>query len=289
MEQIEEVLKWSDISGVAITPYLVEREVLEGSRPVLVAHQLVREDRRLINAPGDNIRVPTATQLTAGNFSEGTTDYETILAEKTISKVTISVDKHKYSNYGVTQTLLENQPDIAWIRLGLRNTGAAVAEAIDSDIITTLIAGVDSTHIVSPGTSGALNYDDVVNARAKMLADDWSPAYLLVHPDQEADLLKDTKFIDASKYGSPDVLLNGEIGRFAGLTVLKSTQIPSGSALLAVSPNYKYGPSAYIAYKRPIETGQKEFENKETVVYWASARYGVGVAQGKALASISYC
>jgi len=55
------------------------------------------------------------------------------------------------------------------------------------------------------------------------------PFVLFIAPEQEGDLEKDSQFTNASEYGSNDIVLNGEIGKYHGVKILSTTQTPAGT------------------------------------------------------------
>ena len=46
----------------------------------------------------------------------------------------------------------------------------------------------------------------------------------IVHPDVAFDLKEDSEWVDAAKYGAPEQLFNGEIGRIAGVRFVETTE-----------------------------------------------------------------
>lgn len=46
----------------------------------------------------------------------------------------------------------------------------------------------------------------------------------IISPDLEYDLMKDEEWVEASKYGAPDQLFKGEIGRIAGVRFVSTTE-----------------------------------------------------------------
>lgn len=54
--------------------------------------------------------------------------------------------------------------------------------------------------------------------------------FLIVSPEFYAVLLGDPRFVDASKYGTNVGILNGEVGRIVGFSVIVSNTIPAGTA-----------------------------------------------------------
>ncbi|WP_078290672.1 N4-gp56 family major capsid protein [Mycobacterium sp. D16R24] len=54
--------------------------------------------------------------------------------------------------------------------------------------------------------------------------------FLLVSPEFYALILGDPRFTDASKYGTNAPIMNGEVGRIVGFSVLVANTIPAGTA-----------------------------------------------------------
>lgn len=53
------------------------------------------------------------------------------------------------------------------------------------------------------------------------------PFVLFVSPEQENVLLKDSQFVNAAEYGSSEVLMNGEIGKYLGVKIVVTPNVPS--------------------------------------------------------------
>lgn len=53
------------------------------------------------------------------------------------------------------------------------------------------------------------------------------PFVALLGVEQEGSLLKDSQFMNASEYGSNDIIMNGEIGKYAGLKVISTANTRS--------------------------------------------------------------
>lgn len=53
------------------------------------------------------------------------------------------------------------------------------------------------------------------------------PFLCYIAPEQEEAFLNETKFTNASEYGSNEILLNGEIGKYIGVKILTTTKVPS--------------------------------------------------------------
>lgn len=55
----------------------------------------------------------------------------------------------------------------------------------------------------------------------------WSSPYVMfIAPEQEETLLKDSQFTNAAEYGSQEIVLNGEIGRYLNTKIISTTKTP---------------------------------------------------------------
>jgi len=281
-QQIEETLKSSDIP-TALMEFIIWSDVLEGARANLVAEQVVYVDKRLIGRNGNSIRVPHASQLSASTASE---DGQMSTSDKTITATTITVDTKVYSAVSLTKELLEDFTSIDWVRLQFRNMGRAVQEYIDTQILSMLIDNAGLTRAAS--TPGSLKYDDVIDAVKQMAAENYRARWLIVNPAKAGDLLKDTKFIDAqSQYYRFSNLLNGEIGEFAGVRVLETTQIAASRCLLLIDPYDRDGPAAIVAYKRDITVTSDTDADYDRMRWYTTARVGMNVVRPTGILLIS--
>jgi N4-gp56 family major capsid protein len=57
-----------------------------------------------------------------------------------------------------------------------------------------------------------------------------SPHVLFIGPAQEMALRKDSQFVNASEYGSDEVVLNGEIGKYLGIKIVVTNNIETTAA-----------------------------------------------------------
>jgi N4-gp56 family major capsid protein len=53
------------------------------------------------------------------------------------------------------------------------------------------------------------------------------PFVLFIAPEQENVFLKDAQFVDASEYGGNEVVMNGEIGKYLGIKIVVTDNVPS--------------------------------------------------------------
>ena len=99
-----------------------------------------------------------------------------------------------------------------------------------------------------------------------------------------ADLLKDTKFINASAYGSREPILNGEIGKFAGLKVFVTTQATDGKALVFDSKK-----ASMLVIKRDVTVRRRENPDTDSIEIYFTKMYKPYVIHEKAVCIILNC
>jgi len=132
-------------------------------------------------------------------------------------------------------------------------------------------------------SAGTLGYNDVVSAVNKVRAENYNPTILFIHPNQEADLLKDNRFIDASKYGAREPLLNGEIGKFAGCKVIVENYSALDNKPIVADPTE----AGWLVIKRDVSVKRDELPISESIKIAAFAEYAVKVTQPAAVAHIT--
>ncbi|MEU4718390.1 phage capsid protein [Nonomuraea dietziae] len=111
--------------------------------------------------------------------------------------------------------------------------GRKMLEVADRFVARQMIANAGAKNVAisipATGNKGDALYDAVVDNVVQELDDNDIPEdqrFLIVTPRIKAMLLKSSKFTDASQYGSDEPIRNGEIGRFSGLRVQVTTNIP---------------------------------------------------------------
>jgi len=293
MITIEETLVASAIvTALSTGPYLIYSEVFEGARRPLVWLTLCKEDFSLIGVAGKAIKFLTATHLSASSNTEAYVDTSGMgVADKTVARVDLSVGDPIYCATQLSDILLEDFPNVDWLRLNLRNMGAAVMEYLDDSVFDVINAASGMTH----STTAGLTYGEVVDALAKMentnwTADEATAPFLLVAPETAAVLLKDTTFVDARRYTTYELsrMVEGEIGMFAGCRVLKSVLLDGYDKAFIVFPNdSKNGPVVILAWKRRMLVRNERSEFYGHAYYVASIRANSAVVQSAGICEIT--
>lgn len=262
-----------------LVPKIVLREIDVAARAARKARSLVRANRDLVGAKGRSISFPKRGQLTAASVAEGSVpSYGTV----TYSATTISPTKIglavRISQEAIDGTEIDVINDI------IKEAGEALADKEDQDIIAIFTTAGGAAFTIDASAAGTLTYDDILSARTSIIGANYKPSILFLHPDQEADILKDSKFIDASKYGDREPILNGEIGKLAGLKTLVSQNFPTGKALV-LDPTR----AAWLAIKRDIQLKRKDEPSSDSIELYFFEEYGSSVVNSSAVAIITGC
>jgi N4-gp56 family major capsid protein len=291
---IDETLKSSDLPS-DLKPHLLFREVLLGAEKRKIFMQLVEETDELVGNVGTKISVPyvsagfTSGSITADNLDN--TGYSA--TSMAISDIDVSIGNIIYAATKIADVLKEDQPKYDWVRIAVRKMGEAVAETREGDVRDCIIAGVGSTF--SSASAGTLAYADVTKAVNKYLkANSWypeaqNPPILVLHPDQEDDLVNSTLFTDTARYSDAETPFTGETGRFASCRVLSTDMMTPALALVVMPPNVSYGPTTVFAWKRKTLLKTEEEVTYGRSLYVVSERYGVSVVQSAGIVLISNC
>ncbi len=107
---------------------------------------------------------------------------------------------------------------------GEENVEAAIITALES-ASTNEVFGGDATATTNLETGDTITPDLIISARGQIRALNGIPRILIIHPEQETDLIRYTQFINANEYGGREVVLNGEIGKYIGLKVIVTENV----------------------------------------------------------------
>jgi N4-gp56 family major capsid protein len=278
MKTIEELAVDESTTLVAdILPQRILDQVNVAARASRKAISLVKVNRDLVGAKGRSIIVPSRGQLAAVAVGEGATP---TTASVTYTTTTITPTK-------VGLGVRISQEAIDGVQLDVINdlineSGEALAEAQDKAIITIFTTANAVYTTIGSATAGKLTYEDILTARTSVSSQNYAPNILFINPDQQSDLLNMTKFIDASQYGTNAPIMNGEIGKIAGLSILVSQNDPSGKALVVDSSK-----AAILAVKRDIDLKRWDAAATDSTELYFYEEYAGSVINPKAVAIIT--
>lgn len=125
---------------------------------------------------------------------------------------------------------------------------------------------------------GTLAYEDLIAGLGKIRAQKWTPDFVLIHPNEVNDILKSSAFRDASQYGTPDVLLKGELGMISGVKILVSTNMIEGAALYIASKR-----AAWMAIKRNVDMKRWDNPRSDSIELYFYMEYGLAITDQTAV------
>ncbi|MCL6611183.1 MAG: P22 coat protein - protein 5 domain protein [Peptococcaceae bacterium] len=185
-----------------------------------------------IRQMGDTVRINSIGPVTVGTYTKNTNigDPEAL----TDAQTTLTIDQAKYFNFLVDDVdRAQQNPKV--MDQAMQEAAYALRDAADQ-YIAGLYTGVaagntignDTTPIVPTKTDAYEHLVDlsVILTDAKVPQDG---RWVVVPPWFYGLLLKDDRFVDASKAGTDAALRNGEVGKAAGFTVLQSHNVPNTS------------------------------------------------------------
>jgi N4-gp56 family major capsid protein len=275
-------------SAAYVNPTIWADAIEQVARQANILEPLGVVDNRALGSPGVQINVAKNQAFTAAALTAGTATPVTTLA---FDQVTVT-----FGEVG-----LAKQVSMEELEYGLSavfnditmNMGEALSTYKDIAISTALAAGAHTTKYADSVTSGSISAANVFNTN--LFADGITalrlhnrPAKnLVIHPNCENALLKDSQFVDASQYGGNSVVQNGEIGRYLGVRVMSSNNIQSATEnSVTVYKNLLLGDRSFvIAYKRKPRMQWKEDSILDrAITFAADEAYGVSVLNSEAIA-----
>lgn len=247
-----------------------------------IVQDTLKEEAKLIPTVSDyssmakkgakSVSIPKRTQFSADDKVENTG-----LTAQTMSFSvdTIALDKHK--------AIFAKLEDIAGVQATpdvqaelIKEMAKELALQVDRDIIAELklasAAGPD--HILDYGTPGGpVALADITEARKLLNKQNvaMDNRFMMVSPEQEKAMLDIENFISAEKYGAREALLNGEIGRVFGFTVLVHNELNDVDSL--------FWHKSAVGYARQMESSFETDRNLGAVAteYLMHVLYGAEV------------
>lgn len=257
-----------------LNPQIWSRRIEDYAKANLVVAPLGVINTELLSRPGYQLNIAVGSQLTATGLTETTS----ITIEKpNWTQVTVTP-----SEYGGAFQITRKELDRAFNNIleeKAADAGYALARIKDSTIITTLLGDANDTVRVNSKTglsalasTDVFDTDAIADAVATMRTNNFTPKYLIIHPQQEGTLLKNSQFVNAATYGQSSVVMNGEIGMYLGLKVFTTTLLSTaiGDAGAVVYQSLVLGPRSFVmAQKRrpTIDSKYEPLDRAFTVAY----------------------
>lgn len=218
---------------------------------------------------GDTVHINSLTAPSIANYVKNVTEINpaTLITEDDL----LVIDQAKYFAFEVDDVDMRQTRDGGQLLTKAASDAAhALADAADTYVAGLMTAGAGSVLPAGTADTTAGNaYTIVVELRLALDKAKVPSAgrFLVVSPEFYALLLQDSRFIDASQYGTNAPIMNGEVGRVLGFSVLVSLNIPEGTA--GVDPAV----SNFVVAGHPMATTYAEQINK-TEAYRPESSFG---------------
>jgi len=227
----------SGVSTVQGTEWL--REILEAAKKKMYFEQFAYVS---VSPKGiKDVKVPIAT--TNLSFTTSTTEAtsRTMTEVTNVNTVTFTPSTQKLGAKVSKEVIQTSQVD--YLRFARSQMAYDAALRIDQAFATAIDAasspaatlyGGDATNTTTLEAGDILTTDLIAKAQRYLKANGWvsepdRPFVLFIAATQEEALLKDSQFVNAAEYGSNEVVMNGEIGRYLGIRVISTEQCTSAS------------------------------------------------------------
>jgi N4-gp56 family major capsid protein len=180
---------------------------------------------------GDTVHIGTLARPTISNYVKNVTAISP--ATLATTDQTLVIDQSKFFAFEVDDVDARQVKDSGQLLNKAADESAfALADGADN-----FLAGLMTTGAGNVLTAGAAATPDaaykIVLALKVKLDKAKVPSvgrFLVIAPEFHALLLQDNRFIDAAAYGSNTPIMNGEVGRILGFSVVISLNLPQGTA-----------------------------------------------------------
>jgi len=174
-----------------------------------------------------DVSIPRRTQFAAANKAENT---NLTSQEITFSTDTIALNLHK-AIYASLERAPDMQSNVNAQAEMIQEMANELALQMDKDIIVQLrlasAAAPDHRVQFANTPTNTIQQTDLLEARRLMNIQKiaMQDRVLIVPPDQEKAMLLISDFVRADSYGNAGGLMNGELGRIYGMTVIMHTEL----------------------------------------------------------------
>ena len=179
-------------------------------------------------------RYPESVTTNVATLTEGTA--VATGASKQLSMETVDVSLAQYGQIVTISDLLSavelfNTMEQATVQNG-QDAALKVDELLrnilgDSTTVVDRYAGAATSYATVGGTDDAMTALDILDASTNLRVNNARPSggyfTAIMAPEVARDLMNDDDWLEASKYGSPDQLFRGEVGRYMGVRVVTTT------------------------------------------------------------------
>ena len=179
-------------------------------------------------------RYPESSITDVQAMTEGT--LVTVGNSKQLSLTTVDVSLAQYGQTVTISDLLSATELFSTMEQATVQNGQDAALKVDSELRDVLgestaiglrYAGAATSYGTVGGTDDAMTALDILDAATELRVNNARPSggyfTAIMAPEVARDLMNDDDWLEASKYGNPDNLFKGEVGRYMGVRVVSTT------------------------------------------------------------------
>lgn len=280
-----------DLGDFTATEFL-ERVVRDAEeRRVFEDVSAVYDD--LVDTGEDVLEIPRTTRhldLTDQRSSPGTDrNYQQL---ENLDTIEVQITGDDFVNGGIKiakELMMRNK--IPLVEEARNAITQQMAEDVDLALRDEIIASTPSAHNVDQTGSGELTPEAISDAMTRIEEDSYVPRFLVISPSQQGDLRKDSQFTNAAEYGDDEVIVNGEIGQYLGLSVLVTSSVSQDdgseiACMVGESPEGEAVGPAIVYKELPNMATEYDREESTQKLYYDHA-FETTTIQEDALATIT--
>lgn len=214
----------TDIGDIQDT--FLSKDVQEFAEAMRVFRQAVNENKTLVGTNDKTLRIPVTTSHSVITTAHTEGDERTYTEMSNLDTVDIT-PALKLGAIAIAKELVKTTR-VDLIALAKRMVAEDIEVALEKHITTMIDTGY-RTNVVYGGDAAdpslldagdKISTDLVADAIELLKEDNAKPYLLFISPAQENVFLKSSQFTNAAEYGSNEVVLNGEIGKYLGVKIL---------------------------------------------------------------------
>lgn len=217
----------SAASAAYINPEVWNKEVLRFQENQLVIAKLGKVYKDLQANKGDTLNISVDAEPSVASALVESDDVG-------ITALSFTQIQFTPTEYGKAYELHDKERNRTFVDLMSNVTmklGYALAKKKESLVVSTITDGAGNSVVANGVVASAIIASDlldetaILNARAEIKKDKYTPSELIVSVGQEHSLLGNSLFNNADKYGGREAILGGQIGEVFGLKVFWSDMI----------------------------------------------------------------
>ena len=291
------------------------KEIIKYAEDLRRFDQAVMHNEYMVNTGAHEVMVPRATSHLSLNYSTSEGSDRTLTEMDNISTVPVTLSASDFKKGGVAISkelamtsmvdLLAHARHVITQDLARDLDVAIATELQDTSVTNRVFGGSGVSDPSGLSTGDVLTTDLIADAMEKLESNNYVPRLLFVSPAQVKAFRKDSQFVNASEYGSNEVVLKGEIGRYLGIRIIKTTNTPAYSSgatdtnqntktwgaaghccIMVGTNNWDQLVAGVVAWKEKPNVDYEYHKLKSKHIFYANQAYKVKLLEPKAVCLI---